>query len=234
LLQKNEAHKLPSGAANRFPDKVDKDPEGTKALNITATRTLARLCAARSILMIYISTDYVFPGRPGEAPYDVDAEPSPTNLYGETKLGGERAMLEEFERAGKRGWGVVLRVPVLYGEAEVPEESAVNVLLNAVWGAARGGEKVRMDNWAVRYPTNTEDVARVVAGRFISSLFSQDRRVFQKSGLTFDEQTLRRNTSIRRTSRHYRASSTSRARTKRRNMACANSSDASWGFRRKT
>ena len=63
--------------------------------------------------MIYISTDYVFPGKPGEAPYDVDAEPSPPNLYGQTKLDGEKAMLEEMKKAGKEGWGVVMRVPVL-------------------------------------------------------------------------------------------------------------------------
>ena len=117
--------------------------------------------------MIYISTDYVFPGREGEAPYDVDATPSPPNLYGETKLEGEKAMFEEFEKAGKKGWGVVFRVPVLYGEAEVPEESAVNVLLNVVWGAQQG-KQTKMDNWSVRYPTNTQDVARVVAGMWKS------------------------------------------------------------------
>lgn len=44
-------------AANRFPDKVDKDPEGTRKLNVEATRDLSRLCANRDIFLIYISTD---------------------------------------------------------------------------------------------------------------------------------------------------------------------------------
>lgn len=44
-------------AANRFPDKVDKDPEGTRKLNVEATRDLARLCARRDIFLVYISTD---------------------------------------------------------------------------------------------------------------------------------------------------------------------------------
>ena len=44
-------------AANRFPDKVDNDPEGTRKLNVEATRDLARLCAKRDIFLIYISTD---------------------------------------------------------------------------------------------------------------------------------------------------------------------------------
>ncbi|SPO06022.1 related to methionine adenosyltransferase regulatory beta subunit [Cephalotrichum gorgonifer] len=161
-------------AANRFPDKVDKDPEGTKALNVIATRTLASLCAARSILMIYVSTDYVFAGREGEAPYDVDATPAPPNLYGETKLGGEEVLHEEFRKAGKEGLGVVMRVPVLYGQAEVPEESAVNVLMNAVWKAQTEGVKVVMDDWSVRYPTNTEDVARVICDVAEKYLGSED------------------------------------------------------------
>ncbi|OTB13631.1 hypothetical protein K445DRAFT_319844 [Daldinia sp. EC12] len=148
-------------AANRFPDKCDKDPEGTRALNVEATRRLASLCAARGILLIYISTDYVFPGRPGEAPYEADAKPEPTNLYGQTKLDGEQAVLEEYQRAGKAGLGVVLRVPVLYGDAEVPSESAVNVLMDTVWKAQEPGAKIKMDHWALRYPTNTEDVGRV-------------------------------------------------------------------------
>ncbi|KAK4149454.1 hypothetical protein C8A00DRAFT_18858 [Chaetomidium leptoderma] len=170
-------------AANRFPEKVDADPEGTRALNIEAPRLLARLCAARDILLVYISTDYVFPGRLGEAPYQADAETGPTNLYGQTKLDGERAVLAEFEKQqGKEGLGVVLRVPVLYGPVEEGgnRESAVNCLMDVVVGsmparAAGDGEegkkkKVGMDHWALRYPTNTEDVARVchdVAVRYL-------------------------------------------------------------------
>lgn len=151
------------GAANRFPDKVDKDPEGTRKLNVEATRDLAKLCAERNVLLIYVSTDYVFSGKPGEAPYEADAPTGPTNLYGQTKLDGEQAMLEAVKAAGKENLGVVLRVPVLYGDAEMPSESAVNVLMDALWKSQQG-EKVKMEHWALRYPTNTEDVGRVCHG----------------------------------------------------------------------
>jgi len=152
------------GAAQRFPDKVDKDPEGAKALNVAATESLASLAARRKIFLIYISTDYVFPGTPGDAPYEAFSNPRPTNLYGETKLDGERAVLHTFAQLGKQGSAVVLRVPVLYGHAETPSESAVNVLMDAVWKAQTEGVKVKMDHWAARYPTNTEDVGRVCRG----------------------------------------------------------------------
>ncbi|KAI8659585.1 hypothetical protein LRP88_06154 [Fusarium phalaenopsidis] len=161
LLDETKPQVIVHCAAQRFPDKVDKDPEAARALNVAASKSLAQLAADRDIFVIYISTDYVFPGVPGDAPYEADAEPRPTNLYGQTKLDGERAVLETFAKAGKEGLGVVLRVPVLYGNAETPAESAVNVLMDALWKAQTQGIEVKMDHWAIRYPTNTEDIGRV-------------------------------------------------------------------------
>ena len=110
----------------------------------------------------------MFSGKPGDAPYEADAKPQPTNFYGQTKLDGEIAALEEFEAAGKPGLGVVLRVPVLYGDAQTPAESTVNVLMDVVLKAQEEQEEatIKIDHWALRYPTNTEDVARVCQGTF--------------------------------------------------------------------
>ncbi|KAM0559781.1 hypothetical protein ACHAPJ_004305 [Fusarium lateritium] len=161
ILDETKPQVIVHCAAQRFPDKVDKDPEGARALNVAASKSLAKLAADRDIFVIYISTDYVFPGVPGEAPYEVEAEPRPTNLYGQTKLDGERAVLDTLKEAGKEGLGVVLRVPVLYGNAETPAESAVNVLMDSLWKAQTQGAEISMDHWAIRYPTNTEDIGRV-------------------------------------------------------------------------
>ncbi|KAF7559185.1 hypothetical protein G7046_g4970 [Stylonectria norvegica] len=164
------------GAAQRFPDKVDKDPEGARALNVAASKSLAELAVARDIFLIYISTDYVFPGVPGEAPYEAQHPPRPTNLYGQTKLDGERAVLAAYANAGKDGLGVVLRVPVLYGHAEMPAESAVNVLMDSVWNAQTQGAHIKMDHWALRFPTNTEDVGRVCHDISVKYLETTDRK----------------------------------------------------------
>jgi len=134
---------------------------------------LAKLCAERSILLIYISTDYVFPGTEGDAPYEITSTPKPPNLYGETKHEGEKAVLAEYEKTGKSGQAVVLRVPVLYGEGE-PEESAIGVLVNSVWKAQEKDAKIKMDHWALRYPTNTEDVGRVLVDIAAKYLESED------------------------------------------------------------
>lgn len=94
----------------------------------------------------------MFPGVPGEAPYKPQSPPKPTNVYGQTKLDGEKAVL-------KYPGTLVLRVPVLYGPADDNKESAVNVLMDALYKSQK--EPVQMDDWAIRYPTNTQDVARV-------------------------------------------------------------------------
>lgn len=90
-------------------------------------------------------------------------------MYGETKRDGEKVVLEVTRETGS---GVVLRVPVLYGKAEKNAESAVNTLVDAVWKAQdKKNTRVKMDDWAQRYPTNTEDVGRVcrdVAVKYLS------------------------------------------------------------------
>lgn len=148
------------GAAERSPDICSSNPDAARALNVNATKALANLTRERSIFLIYISTDYVFPGKPGDAPYESDASPAPTNEYGQTKLDGEKAVLESTKDTGL---AVSLRVPVLYGSVDDGKnsESAVNVLMDVLWKAQDADSSIKMDDWAQRYPTNTEDVGRV-------------------------------------------------------------------------
>lgn len=84
------------------------------------------------------------------------------------KRAGEVAVLEVTQGSGL---GVVLRLPVLYGQAEHNSESAVNVILDAVQKSSKDAAAgIKMDDWARRYPTNTQDVGRVcndIAVRYI-------------------------------------------------------------------
>ncbi|CAO2647279.1 Nn.00g082010.m01.CDS01 [Neocucurbitaria sp. VM-36] len=159
-------------AANRFPDSCTADPEAARKINVESSRALAEAAVARDIFLIYISTDYVFSGRPGEAPYKSSSKPSPPNVYGQTKLEGEQAVLDVASSKSAKNKVVVLRVPVLYGSCHEPHESAVNVLMAQLWNAqqiADGQPKVQVDDYALRFPTNTQDVGRVC--RDISKLY---------------------------------------------------------------
>ncbi|PIG81043.1 NAD dependent epimerase/dehydratase family protein [Aspergillus arachidicola] len=152
-------------AANRSPDMCEQDPEKARRVNVEATRTLAEEASSRGAFLIYISTDYVFPGKEGEAPYEADAETNPPNLYGQLKRDGEVAVLEATKETGL---GLVLRVPVLYVSA--PESS------------------VKMDDWAQRYPTNTEDVARVCRDIVIKYIKERTRLPQQPHILQFSSE----------------------------------------------
>ena len=142
-------------AAERRPDAVERDPEGSHALNVDAPAALASACAAlpRPAYLVALSTDYVFDGT--QPPYHVNDTPNPLNAYGAAKVEAEKAV----DAAASPGRASCVRIPVLYGPTEYNGESAVNVLMDAV----RSGSEPRiMDACAVRYPTCVSDVARAV------------------------------------------------------------------------
>lgn len=142
-------------------------------MNVDSSRTLAEAAVTRGAFLIYISTDYVFSGLPGEAPYKTTSATNPPNIYGQTKLDGERAVLEVAEKRSAKNKIVVLRIPVLYGSCDEPAESAVNVLMSQLWAAQKiqdGEAKIKVDDYALRFPTNTSDVGRVC--RDITKLYT--------------------------------------------------------------
>lgn len=70
----------------------EEDPAGAENLNVAASRDLAEQAVRVGSKFVYISTDAVFDGRIGG--YRESSPPSPTSVYGSTKLAGERAVLE--------------------------------------------------------------------------------------------------------------------------------------------
>jgi dTDP-4-dehydrorhamnose reductase len=64
------------------------------ALNSKFPAQLASLCSERGIYLLHISTDYVFDGHNVERPYSEEDPPHPLSWYGETKMIGERLVLE--------------------------------------------------------------------------------------------------------------------------------------------
>lgn len=84
-------------AAYTAVDRAEDDKETCMAVNAEGTAALARLCRDFHAKMVYISTDYVFPGN-GTEPYEVDAPKDPKNVYGQSKLAGEEAVQQILKR----------------------------------------------------------------------------------------------------------------------------------------
>ncbi|XP_061596473.1 methionine adenosyltransferase 2 subunit beta isoform X2 [Cololabis saira] len=160
-------------AAERRPDVVERHTEAAVSLNVHATSTLAKEAGVCGALLLYISTDYVFDGR--NPPYGEDDSPNPLNVYGRSKLEGEREVQRHCPGA------LILRVPVLFGEVESVTESAVTALWLTVLEATE--ESYTLDHCLQRFPTNTRDVAAVC--RKLAERARQDpsiRGVFHFSG----------------------------------------------------
>lgn len=74
-------------------DKAEDEIETVWAVNARGSRNIAAVCRDIGAKMLYISTDYVFPGI-GERFYEPDDSTGPLGVYGRTKLEGELAVLE--------------------------------------------------------------------------------------------------------------------------------------------
>jgi len=156
-------------AAQRFPDQMDKEPEKSWKLNVDTTKNLATLTNKHGARFIYISTDYVFAG--DNPPYFADSETKPTNVYGLSKLEGEKMALINNEN-------VVLRVPVLYGDVQTLGESAITSLLDTV----RNKKPVKISSYEKRHPAHTQDIGNILLD-MTQQLDSLPGGVYQWSGL---------------------------------------------------
>src|SRR5690606_4905943 len=76
-------------AAYTAVDLAETDAENAFKANADAVKFLAEECAEQNATLIHISTDYVFDGE-SEEPYLPDDQTNPINVYGKSKLEGER------------------------------------------------------------------------------------------------------------------------------------------------
>lgn len=84
-------------AAYTKVDLAEDEPERCWAVNADGTRNLAAACREIGAKLLYISTDYVFPGT-GEQFRRTDDPVSPVNTYGRSKLAGELAVQSLLEK----------------------------------------------------------------------------------------------------------------------------------------
>jgi dTDP-4-dehydrorhamnose reductase len=82
-----------NAAAHTAVDKAESEPELVRTINALAPATLAQQAAALGAWLVHYSTDYVFDGS-GERPWREQDKPGPLNIYGQTKLDGERAIVD--------------------------------------------------------------------------------------------------------------------------------------------
>ncbi len=135
-------------AAYTAVDKAEDENELAMQVNASATETIAKICREIDAKMIYISTDYVFPGD-GEKPYEVDDPKGPTNSYGRSKLAGEEAVLKMLEKY------FIVRISWVFG---INGKNFIKTMLKL--SETRG--ELRVVNDQIGSPTFTVDLAHLL------------------------------------------------------------------------
>jgi len=80
-------------AAYTAVDRAEEEEDLADQINHLAVKHLAEFANSQNAKLIHISTDYVFDGK-NESLYLESDNPNPINVYGKTKLLGEKAVLE--------------------------------------------------------------------------------------------------------------------------------------------
>ncbi len=120
------------------------------AINVLGTKYIAEACKETGCKMIYISTDYVFSGE-GTEPWSPDCEDfAPLNYYGETKLQGEFAVRNTFEKY------YIVRTSWVFG-------SHGNNFVKTMLKLSEKYKEIRVVNDQIGTPTYTPDLARLLA-----------------------------------------------------------------------
>ena len=146
LAQRTPPSCIVNLAAYTRVDKAESEPELAMRVNGTAVRYLAEAAQRHGAPLIQVSTDYVFNGAQAE-PY-VEGDPvDPLNVYGHTKLAGERSASHHCDRH------VIVRTSWVFSEYG---ENFVRTMLRL--GRERDSLSVVGDQFGG--PTYAGDIAR--------------------------------------------------------------------------
>lgn len=152
-------------AAYTAVDRAEAEPELAHQVNGIAPALLAAEARRLDAVLIHFSTDYVFDGRK-QSPYVEGDAPDPLNVYGATKLEGERAI------AASGCAHVVLRTSWVYGP------HGKNFMLTML-KLAQTRDELRIVDDQHGAPTSSAQLARLTA----QLLERGPRMLREKSGL---------------------------------------------------
>ena len=93
LVESMQPQVIVNATAYTAVDRAETEPKKAIAVNAAAPARLAELAHTAGAALIHYSTDYVFDGKKGSDYVETDP-PNPLNVYGNSKLTGEKAIQE--------------------------------------------------------------------------------------------------------------------------------------------
>ena len=149
LIRERRPDVLINAAAYTAVDRAESEPELAMKINAEAPGVMAEEAKRLGALLVSYSTDYVFDGTK-TTPYTEADEPNPLNVYGASKLAGDRAI----QAAG--GSYLIFRTSWVYN-------STGRNFLNTIIRLATEREEIRVVNDQIGAPTWSRDIARATA-----------------------------------------------------------------------
>jgi len=129
-------------------DDAERERELAFAVNGVAPGAIGRAAAAAHATVVHFSTDYVFDGE-ANAPYREEDPPHPLNVYGESKLEGERTL------AASGAEFLIVRTQWLFGRCG-------RSFPRTMWERATAGVASRVVDDQVGRPTSTLDLSGAI------------------------------------------------------------------------
>lgn len=149
LLDQHRPRIVINAAAYTDVNGAEDDERAARALNCTGPARLAEACKARGIGFLHVSTDYVFDGTPGQAPYAETARTNPLNVYARTKHDGEQAILDACPEA------LILRAAWIF-------DALGGSFLNAILNRLDHGQPLHVVDDQISTPSWAPDLAQAL------------------------------------------------------------------------
>lgn len=149
---------LVNAAADIDADGAEGNPEKSYSVNFTGTQNLVLACLEAGCPMAFVSSDYVFDGRKGDAYNEFDRT-NPLGVYGRAKLASENYLMSVL------GKGFIFRTQWLFGK-HGRRNFVKSILRNA---RDRGELSVVTDE--VGTPTGARDLAGIIVDVTLSGKY---------------------------------------------------------------
>jgi dTDP-4-dehydrorhamnose reductase len=137
-----------NAAAYTAVDGAEAAAELAHAVNAEGAGNVARAAERAGARIIHVSSDYVFDGTSHE-PYRPDSQPNPINVYGASKLAGEKSVRQASATA------LILRSSWLYA-------SHGRNFLKTILSALRASKPLRVINDQIGVPTSARSLALTI------------------------------------------------------------------------
>ena len=144
-------------AAYTAVDRAEDDEETCRRVNVDGSKNIALACASLGCKMVYISTDYVYGGK-GEAPFEPSSPTDPCNVYGKTKLEGEKQVQKYCKKS------FIVRTSWVFG---INGGNFVKTMLRL----SESHDTLTVVSDQIGSPTYTPDLARLICDMVVTEKY---------------------------------------------------------------